>query len=327
MGSRQQNVRVTRLGRFVRGRRPDRNPLRRASDRLETAVLALLVITFLIAAPFAALAVGSWTLARAQQAQFAEQASSYHVPAQVLKLDAPSSGAYGDPRAQARWTAHNGTVITGDITVPLGTAAGSTQQLWTTADGQVTNPPLEDSQVTGQAYFAEAYHRLYPRGPADHHRPGDPLDAGQTPDGRLGRGMAGNRIALDDPGMIGDKRPGKEETGPLILASHWAYDWEFSRLKLNPEPGGGATANTSPAACSSAARSRPAAPRASNPTDTYCAVPMAISASSTAQPVSAASSSPGFSASSEASGNQVLNRFLCTTVHPAPGASLLACAP
>ena len=86
-------------------------------------MLALLVITFLIAAPFAALAVGSWTLARAQQAQFAEQASSYHVPAQVLKLDAPSSGAYGDPGAQARWTAHNGTVITGDITVPLGTAA------------------------------------------------------------------------------------------------------------------------------------------------------------------------------------------------------------
>ena len=157
MGSRQQNVRVTRLGRFVRGRRPDRNPLRRASDRLETAVLALLVITFLIAAPFAALAVGSWTLARAQQAQFAEQASSYHVPAQVLRLDAPSSGAYGDPGAQARWTAHNGTVITGDITAPLGTATGSTQQLWTTADGQVTNPPLEDSQVTGQAYFAEAY--------------------------------------------------------------------------------------------------------------------------------------------------------------------------
>ena len=154
MGTRRRNIRVTRTGRFVRGRRPDRNPLRRASDRLETAVLAMLVITFLAAAPFAALGAGSWTLARAHQAQLAEQASSYQVPARVLQLES-QGGAFGDPQAQARWTAHDGKVITGEITVPLGTADGAIQQLWTTRDGQVTNPPLQDSQVTGQADFAE----------------------------------------------------------------------------------------------------------------------------------------------------------------------------
>jgi hypothetical protein len=37
----QRTVRVTRLGRFTSGRRPDRNPLRRAPDRVETAVLAV----------------------------------------------------------------------------------------------------------------------------------------------------------------------------------------------------------------------------------------------------------------------------------------------
>ena len=73
----------------------------------------------------------------------------------MLKLEAPSGGAYGDPSAQARWTAHDGKVVTGDIAVPLGAAVGSTQWLWTTADGQLTDPPLQDSQVTGQAYFAE----------------------------------------------------------------------------------------------------------------------------------------------------------------------------
>lgn len=154
MGARRRKIRVTRTGRFVRGRRPDRNPLRRGSDRLETAVLALLVIVFLVAAPFAALASRSWALARAHQAQLAERASSYQVPARVLKLES-LGGAYGDPSAQARWTAHDGKVVTGDIAVPLGAAAGTTQWLWTTADGQVTDPPLEDSQVTGQAYFAE----------------------------------------------------------------------------------------------------------------------------------------------------------------------------
>lgn len=155
MGTRGRDVRATRLGRFVRGRRPDRNPLRRSSDRVETVVLALLVIVFLAAAPFTALASGSWALASARHAQLAQQASSYQVSALVLKLDAPSAGAWGDPTAQARWTAHDGKAITGDISVPLGTVVGATQQLWTTADGQLTNPPLEDSQVTGQAAFAE----------------------------------------------------------------------------------------------------------------------------------------------------------------------------
>jgi hypothetical protein len=157
MGTRRRTVRATRLGRFVRGRRPDRNPLRRGSDRVETAVLALLVIVFLVAAPFAALASGSWALARAHQAQLAERASSYRVPAVVLKLDPPSGGAYADPGAQARWTARDGTVITGEIPVPLGTAVGSTQWLWTTANGRLTNPPLQYSQVTGQAYAAEGF--------------------------------------------------------------------------------------------------------------------------------------------------------------------------
>ena len=155
MGTRRRDIRATPLGRFVRGRRPDRNPLRRGSDRVETAVLAVLVIVFLVAAPFAALASGSWALARAHQSQLAERASSFQVPALVLKLDAPSGGGWGDPGAQARWTAHDGMVVIGDIAVPLGAAAGSTQWLWTTADGQVSNPPLQDSQVTGQAYFAE----------------------------------------------------------------------------------------------------------------------------------------------------------------------------
>jgi len=157
MGARRQDIRASRLGRFVRGRRPDRNPLRRGSDRVETAVLALLVIVFLVAAPFTALASGSWGLARAHQAQLAERASSYQVPAIVLKLQAPSGGAYADPGAQARWTAHDGKAITGEIAVPLGTMVGSTQWLWTTADGRVTNPPLEDSQVTGQAYVTEGF--------------------------------------------------------------------------------------------------------------------------------------------------------------------------
>lgn len=161
MGTRRQAVWVTRLGRFVRGRRPDRNPLRRASDRAETAVLAMLLIVFAAAAPFAALASGGWALASGRQAQLAQEASWHQIPALVLKVSSGLQGtggyaAYYASQAQARWTAPDGRVVTGEISVPPGTAAGATLSLWSTDDGQLTDPPLQDSQVTCQAYLAGA---------------------------------------------------------------------------------------------------------------------------------------------------------------------------
>ncbi len=160
MGSRRRNIRVTRLSRFVRGRRPDRNPLRRASDRVETAVLAALVVAFLAVAPFIALASSGWELARGHQTQVTEQASWRQVPARVLKVlsGIQGGGGYGGltSQAQARWTAPDGKVLTGEIPVPVGTTAGTTVRLWTTDDGQPTDPPLQDSQVSDAAYFVGA---------------------------------------------------------------------------------------------------------------------------------------------------------------------------
>ena len=64
--------RATCTSRFVRGRRFDRNPLRRAADRAETIVLALLLVAFLVGAPLAALASGAWAHAMAQRAELAQ---------------------------------------------------------------------------------------------------------------------------------------------------------------------------------------------------------------------------------------------------------------
>jgi hypothetical protein len=158
MGSRRRDIRATRLSRFVRGRRPDGNPLRRASDRLETALLAVLVVAFLAAAPCTALASGGWAFARGHQAQLIEEASWHQVPARVLTVASQTSSGYADsPQAQATWTAPDGRAVTGEIAVPSGTAVGATVPLWTTNDGQLTDPPLQDAQVTNQAYFAAAF--------------------------------------------------------------------------------------------------------------------------------------------------------------------------
>jgi hypothetical protein len=160
MGASRRNMPDFWLGRFVRGRRPDRNPLRRASDRVETVVLAVLVTAFLAAAPFVAQASAGWARAAAQQAQAAQEASWHQVPAVVLKTGSTVQGGGGwtalQVQAQARWRAPDGKVVTGQIPVSPRTAAGATVRVWTTSDGQLTEPPMGDSQVAGTAGFASA---------------------------------------------------------------------------------------------------------------------------------------------------------------------------
>jgi hypothetical protein len=126
VGSRQLKPRATLTGRFVSGRRLDRNPLRRTSDRAESLVLLLLVVGFLVTAPLAALASGGWTHAMAQRAELAQAASRRQVTAVVLTAAALPRAGSGSLVAdvQARWTAPDGTVATGQVPVPVGTAAG-----------------------------------------------------------------------------------------------------------------------------------------------------------------------------------------------------------
>jgi hypothetical protein len=157
MGSKERKPRATITGRFVRGRRFDRNPLRRPADRAETIVLALLLVAFLVGAPLAALASSSWAHAIAQRAKLAQAASRREVAAVVLT--AAGAPAVGSPNltsiTSARWTAPDGTVVTSELPVPVGTSAGATVRVWTTRDGQLTSHPISESQVASLADLGE----------------------------------------------------------------------------------------------------------------------------------------------------------------------------
>jgi hypothetical protein len=128
MNGRRRKPKSAPAGRFVRGRRLDRNPLRRASDRIETVVLILLAAVFLVAAPLAAPACGAWAHAMAQRAELAQAASRYQVAAVVLTVPAPPAAGYASfvSIAQARWTAPDGAVVTSELLVPAGTRVGAT---------------------------------------------------------------------------------------------------------------------------------------------------------------------------------------------------------
>jgi hypothetical protein len=141
--------RSTRLGRWWRGWRPDRNPLRRRSDRAETLILGVLVAACLAGAPLAAHAAASWTYATSAQEARAQQAALHQVPATLLEA-AQSVGEY-NAEANARWRAPDGHMITGQVLVPVAAAAGSTVMVWTNQAGQLTAPPLDAGQVASRA--------------------------------------------------------------------------------------------------------------------------------------------------------------------------------
>lgn len=157
MGAGKPRPRVTRLGRFVRRWRFDRNPLRRATDRVETTVLVLLVTAFLIGAPFAALATGAWVHGLARQAQLDQEASRRQVTAVVLAVAPAPAGAQPlAMQAQARWTAPNGQVVTHEVPAPSGTVVGAKLQVWSDLTGDFTTAPLLDSQVASQTTAGRA---------------------------------------------------------------------------------------------------------------------------------------------------------------------------
>jgi hypothetical protein len=148
--------RSTWLGRLLRGRRLDRNPLRRGSDRAETAMLCVLLAAFLAGAPLAAHAAGTWTYAASAREAQVQRGALHQVRATLLQAATAWIFNDGGAEANARWKAPDGQACTGQLFVAGDAAAGSTVMVWVNQAGQLTDPPLQRSQVTGRAGLAEA---------------------------------------------------------------------------------------------------------------------------------------------------------------------------
>jgi hypothetical protein len=139
-----------RLRRLVRMWRPDGNPLRRTADRVEAAVVVVLIATFLCGAPLAALTAGHAAATsgfRAEQAQ-----AGWHRVSAVLLRNAPASVnpmflPVLHPRVLARWSAPDGTSRIGRVDAPVGAAAGKTVAVWINGSGRPAPPPLRRSDV------------------------------------------------------------------------------------------------------------------------------------------------------------------------------------
>lgn len=142
---------VTRAAGAVRVLWPDRNPLRRRLDRVEAALVAGLAIAFLVAAPVAAVTAGHLAYGIASHSASAQR-SWHRVPA-VLLASATVPGQFGTS-VPARWTSPTGARRTGMVPVLASASAGSTIMVWIDAAGQLTDRPLQHSQVRAQAVMA-----------------------------------------------------------------------------------------------------------------------------------------------------------------------------
>jgi hypothetical protein len=144
------------FGRLVRRLRPDRNPLRRTSDRVETYLLAGLFVVAAAGAPFAAEAAAHAAYTGALRTEQAQLATRHPVRA-ILAQPAGKSSAYTlstEVPVQASWTSVTGVKRAGPVLAEAGSPKGSALTIWTDAAGNLTSPPLQSSQVAGQGDVA-----------------------------------------------------------------------------------------------------------------------------------------------------------------------------
>lgn len=149
-----------RIVRFCRRVHPGRNPLVRAVDRVEAALLMLLFAGAFLTIPFAA-AFGSETYASQTERAASEQASRH--PATAVSLAAVPSQVYSSDGAgapadssmvSAAWVDGRGIRHTGDVLAVSGSPAGTRIGVWLDERGELAAEPLSPSTTVADGVFA-----------------------------------------------------------------------------------------------------------------------------------------------------------------------------
>jgi hypothetical protein len=144
----------------LRGLWPDRNPLRRSTDRVQSYLLAGLFVATVAAAPFAAQTASHAAYAGALRQQQVQLATTHQVRAVLTRValstisESAASAASPVVPVAATWTSVTGVHRTGLVMARSGSPRGSAVTVWTDDAGDLKSPPLESSQVSGQGELA-----------------------------------------------------------------------------------------------------------------------------------------------------------------------------
>ena len=141
------------LLRAIRGARPDRNALRRGTDRLETCLLAGLFVVLATVTPFAARLAGHASYVSGLHARQEQLAATHQVRA-MLTADAGPVGGYSISAyvlTQATWTSVAGVRSSGEVPAESGSRKGTFVTVWTDGNGYLASPPLAVPEVASRA--------------------------------------------------------------------------------------------------------------------------------------------------------------------------------
>ena len=141
------------LRRQARGLRPDRNPLRRRTDRVEAYLLTGLFVAAVAGAPLAAQAASRAAYAGAAGVQHEQLATRYRVPAVLTQPAGASVDGYtlsADVPAEASWKSVTGVRRSGVVLAPAGLPKGVAVTVWIDPGGDLVSPPMTAAQVAGQ---------------------------------------------------------------------------------------------------------------------------------------------------------------------------------
>jgi hypothetical protein len=143
-------------GRVLRGLRPDRNPLRRKLDRVETLVFGGLLVAAAAVAPVAAIGAGHWAYDDALRVARVQQATIHQERAVLLASPGTANGytvtSMGPARAE--WSTPAGKVRTGLIEAPATATKGEAFTVWVDQAGDLASPPITVSEAADQGTFA-----------------------------------------------------------------------------------------------------------------------------------------------------------------------------
>ena len=130
------------------------NPMARASDRTEAALIIFLVVIWALSLPIAA-AGGSklWSdiAGTDRNQQTYSTTAELLAPKQFRHFSADGTPTGGTSAVQARWSGLNGVEETGQITADDGLAAGTRVQIWLDHSGVVTSAPVNSTMAAAQA--------------------------------------------------------------------------------------------------------------------------------------------------------------------------------
>ena len=139
----------------------DGNPMRRATDRIEALLRAVLLALLVIGGPIAAAYAGQAAYASGMQPARAQAMAWHRVPALILRVKPIATlrqhpARTGPATVSVRWTTPQGSPRTGEMAGSADAAPGSVTAVWIDKAGRLTAPPLSRAAVVDRVIEAVA---------------------------------------------------------------------------------------------------------------------------------------------------------------------------